>query len=37
MRIFDPRFFIPAVGLLAGLLIFGYWALWLAALMFAPD
>jgi hypothetical protein len=37
MRIFDPRFIIPAVGLLAGLLMFGYMALRIAAVMFAPD
>jgi len=36
MRIFDPRF-IPAAGLLAGLLMIGYMALWIAAVIFAPD
>jgi len=37
MRISDPRFLIPAAGLLAGLLMFGYMALCIAAVMFAPD
>jgi hypothetical protein len=37
MRIFDPRFIIPAVGLLADLVMFGYVALWIAAVTFAPD
>jgi hypothetical protein len=37
MRIFGPRFIIPAVRLLAGLVMFGYIALWIAAVMFSPD
>jgi hypothetical protein len=37
MRIFDPRFIIPVVGLLAGLLVIGYIVLPIVAVMFAPD
>jgi hypothetical protein len=33
MKIFDPRIIIPGLGLVT----FGYMALWIAALMFAPD
>jgi hypothetical protein len=36
-RIFDPRFIIPAVGLLAGLLVIGSIVLPIVAVMFAPD
>jgi len=37
MKIFDPRFIIPAVGLLVGLLSIGYIALPIALVMVAPD
>jgi hypothetical protein len=37
MKIFDPRFIIPAVGLLIGLLVIGSIVLPIAAVMFAPD
>jgi hypothetical protein len=37
MKWLDPHVIVPCLGLLLGLMMIGYWALWIAALMFAPD
>jgi len=37
MRIRDARCIISGLGLLAGLLMSGYLAPWIAAVLFAPD
>jgi hypothetical protein len=37
MRKLDPRLIIPCLGLLSGLMMFGYIALWIGAVIFAPD